>query len=55
MPLHMPQDAGHAFCQCAMTYNAPMSLFFIFRRNINDWQYYYYYYQSSKAQRCIQN
>jgi len=36
----MPQDAGHAFCRCAMT--APMSLFYIFERNINDSHYYYY-------------
>jgi len=35
----MPQDAGHAFCRCAMT--EPMSLFYIFGRNINDSHYYY--------------
>jgi len=36
------QDAGHAFCRCAL--NAPMSFFYIFGRNINDLLYYYYYY-----------
>jgi len=36
----MPQDAGHAFCRCAVT--APMSLFYNFGRNINDSHYYYY-------------
>jgi len=37
----MPQDAGNAFYRCAMT--APMSLFYIFGRNINDSHYYYTY------------
>jgi len=32
----MPQDAGHAFCRCAM------SLFYIFGCNINDSHYYYF-------------
>jgi len=35
----MPQDAGHAFCRYAMA--APMSLFYIFGRNINDSHYNY--------------
>jgi len=42
----MPQYAGHAFCRFAMTaqsvLSAPMSLFYIFGRNINDSHYYYY-------------
>jgi len=36
---NMSEDAGPAFCRFAM--NAPMSLFYIFGRNINDSNYYY--------------
>jgi len=47
----MPQDAGHAFCQCGMT--APMSLFYIFGRNIND--YYYYYDRDNNSENVDEN
>jgi len=46
----MPQDAGHAFCRCAMTFNAPFSLFYIFGCNINDSHYYYYCYKTKIIQ-----
>jgi len=36
--IRMMLGSGHAFCRCAMT--APMSLFYIFGRNINDSYYY---------------
>jgi len=31
---NMPQDAGHAFCRCAMTFNAPMSFIFLGAMNM---------------------
>jgi len=49
----MPQDAGHAFCRCAMT--APMSLFYTFGRNINDSNYYNFIYMYISGQYFCMN
>jgi len=48
----MPRDAGHGFCRFAMTFNAPMSLFYIFRRKINDSHYYYMFVWLTSRRRC---